>query len=228
MVFLRIFLKVYLKYFGVFVVRFINYGYKKIYLSVTQRHGVITLLPKGDKARHYIKNWRPITLLNTVYKIASGCIAARLKKYLHKLINPDQTGFMSNRYIGENTRLIYDIMQYTEEEEIPGLLLLIDFEKAFDTLSWNFIQQTLDFFNFGPTIRQWVKIFYTNITSAVNQGGNLSEVFDIQRGCRQGDPLSPYIFLICAEILAIQIRKNEKIKGIAVGNIEKKDFATCR
>lgn len=80
----------------------------------------------------------------------------------------------------------------------------------------------MDFLNCGPTIRQWVKIFYTNITSAVNQGGNLSEVFDIQRGCRQGDPLSPYIFLICAEILAIQIRKNEKIKGIAVGNIEKK------
>lgn len=104
------------------------------------------MLPKGDKARHYIKNWRPITLLTTVYKIASGCIAARFKKYLHKLINPGQTGFMSNRYIGENTRLIYDIMQYTEDEEILGLLLLIDFEKAFDTLSWNFIQQTLDFF----------------------------------------------------------------------------------
>ena len=222
------FLKVFWKYIGVFVVRSINYGYKNNILSVTQRHGVITLLPKGDKARHYIKNWRPITLLNTVYKIASGCIAARLKKYLHKIINPDQTGFMSNRYIGENTRLIYDIMQYTEDEEITGLLLLIDFEKAFDTLSWNFIQQTLDFFNFGPTIRQWVKIFYTNITSAVNQGGNLSEIFNIQRGCRQGDPLSPYIFLICAEILAIQIRKNEKIKGITVGNIEKKDFATCR
>lgn len=89
-----------------------------------------------------------------MYKIASGCIAARLKKYLHKLINQDQTGFMSYKYIGENTRLIYDKMQYTEDEEIPGLLLLIDFKKAFDTLSWNFIQQT-----FVPLLDSGLRFF---------------------------------------------------------------------
>lgn len=77
MVFLQNFFKVFGKYIGVFVVRSINYRYKNNILSVTQRHGVITLLPKGDKARHYIKNWRPITLLDTVYKIASRCIVVR-------------------------------------------------------------------------------------------------------------------------------------------------------
>ena len=205
------FLKVFWKYIGTFVVRSINHGYRNNMLSITQRHGVnITLLPKGDKPKQYLKNWRPITLLNTVYKIASGCIAARFKRYLDKIINPDQTGFLPNRYIGENTRLIYDIMHYTEEEDIPGLLLLIDFEKAFDTVSWNFIEKTLNFFNFGPSIRKWVNLFNTNISSTVNQGGDLSKTFDIQRGCRQGDPLAPYIFLICSEILAIQIRKNRK------------------
>jgi hypothetical protein len=118
-------------------------------LSITQRHGVnITLLPKGDKPKQYLKNWRPITLLNTVYKIASECIATRFKRYLDKIINPDQTGFLPNRYIGENTRLIYDIMHYTEEEDIPGLLLLIDFEKAFDTVSWNFIEKNTKFLQF--------------------------------------------------------------------------------
>ena len=74
------FFKVFWKYIGVYVVRSINHGYKNNILSITQRHGVITLLPKGDKPKQYLKNWRPITLLNTVYKIASGSIAARFKK----------------------------------------------------------------------------------------------------------------------------------------------------
>ena len=216
------FFKVFWKYLGVFVVRSINYAYDNDNMSITQRHGIITLLPKGDKPRQFLRNWRPITLLNTIYKIASGTIATRIKNFLDKLINSDQTGFISNRYIGENIRLIYDIMQYTEEKDIPGLLLLIDFEKAFDTVSWNFIQKTLTYFNFGPDIHKWVKLFYNNSTSAINQGGNLSETFNIQRGCRQGDPLSPYIFLLCAEILAIKIRKNKKIKGITINDNENK------
>jgi len=68
-------------------------------------------------------------LLNTVYKIGSGSIANRLKTHINKLINNDQTGFIKGRFIGENTRLIYDILKYTEENNIPGLFLLIDFER---------------------------------------------------------------------------------------------------
>ena len=73
------------------------------------------------------------------------------KKVLDKLINTDQTGFIEDRCIGENTRLVYDLMQFTEEQNIPGLLLLIDFEKAFDSVSWSFINKVLKFFNFGPS-----------------------------------------------------------------------------
>ena len=160
--------------------------------------------------------------MNTVYKIGSGVIAGRLKKVLDKLIDLDQTGFISGRFIGENIRLIYDILQYTEEKDIPGLLLLIDFEKAFDSISWNFLFSVLKFFNFGDSFINWVRVFYKNINSAVIQGGNLSEFFNIERGCRQGDPLSPYLFLLCAEILAIMIRGNKNIKGISVMQVEHK------
>lgn len=138
------------------------------------------------------------------------------------MIDFDQTGFISGRYIGENIRLIYDILQYTEENEIPGLLLLIDFEKAFDSVSWEFLYSVLKFFNFGQSIIHWVKVFYNNIKSAIIQGGNLSNFFTIQRGCRQGDPLSPYIFILCAEILAIKIRGNKNISGIKVTETEHK------
>lgn len=138
------------------------------------------------------------------------------------LIDPDQTGFVLGRFIGENTRLLYDLMQIAEEENLPGLLLFVDFEKAFDSLSWDFLQEVLKFFNFGQSIRNWVRIFYSNINSAVNQGGNLSDFFNIERGCRQGDPLSPYLFILCAEILAIKLRNNKKIKGLKSVSIENK------
>ena len=96
-------------------------------MSNTQKQGIIICLPKGDKPRQFLKNWRPITLLNTTYKIAAGSIANRFKTVLNNLINGDQTGFLAGRYIGENTRIIYDLMQYTEEMNIPGLLLLVAF-----------------------------------------------------------------------------------------------------
>ena len=143
-------------------------------------------------------------------------IANRIKKVLPTLINNDQTGFIAGRYIGENIRLLLDIMEYAEENDIPGLFLLIDFEKAFDSISWNFLNNVLKIFNFGDSIQIWVKTFNNNIKSAVNQGGNLSEFFRIERGCRQSDSLSPYLFILCTEIMAKKIRENPKIKGIKV------------
>ena len=92
-----------------FVVRAINYAFESGELSLTQKLGIITCIPKGNKSRDLLKNWRPLSLLNTIYKIASGAIANRLKTVLNLLIDNDQTGFISGRFIGENTRLIYDI-----------------------------------------------------------------------------------------------------------------------
>ena len=145
------FLKFFWKDLKVFVIGSLNYGYSLGSLSVTQKQGIITCLPKGDKSRHFLKNWQPISLLNTVYKIGSGVIANRIKKVLPTLINNDQTGFIASRYIGENIRLLFDIMEYAEENDIPGLFLLIDFEKAFDSISWNFLNNILKIFNFGES-----------------------------------------------------------------------------
>ena len=107
----------------IFIKRAINEGYLEGKLSISQRQGLITCLPKGDKPKQYLKKWRPITLLNVIYKIVSGCIAERIKSVLTDLMSQAQTGFISGRYIGENTRLIYDILHITDELDIPGLLL---------------------------------------------------------------------------------------------------------
>ena len=139
---------------------------------------------------------------------------------LDKIISKDQTGFLKGRYIGEKTRLVYDILQHTEQNDILGLLLLIDFEKAFDSLSWSFSQKALRFLNFGYSFRRWIKVFYNGMSSEVIQNGNLSSFFSISCGCRQGDPLSPYIFIICAECLLNKVRNNKSIKGIHINQSE--------
>ena len=107
----------------------LNYACLRGLLSITQRRGLITLIPKKNKATNLMKNWRPITLLNCDYKIVTKCIASRIKKVLPKLINNnDQTGFMKNRFIGGNIRLIDSIINYANAEQIEGLLLFIDFK----------------------------------------------------------------------------------------------------
>ena len=98
--------------------------------------------------------------------------------------------------------------------------MLIDFEKAFDTISWQFISQVLDFFNFGPSYKNWIKTFYSGIKACVIQNGIISEYLYPARGCRQGDPISPYLFLLCAEVLGILIRNDNNIKGITIDGEE--------
>ena len=120
---------------GPFILKSLNYGYRTGSLSITQKQGVITCIPKPNKSRCDLKNWRPISLLNVIYKLASAVIANRLKKVLDSLINENQNGFIAGRFLGENVRLIYDILFESKKQNLPGLLLSIDFEKAFDTVS---------------------------------------------------------------------------------------------
>ena len=202
---------------GAFLIRAINNSFDEGELSITQKQGIISILPKGDKPREYLKNWRPISLLNVTYKTISSCIANRIKQVLGFLIHENQKGFLKNRFIGENTRIIYDTLHAAKQNNIPGMLLLIDFEKAFDSVSWNFMHKTLQFFNFGNDMKTWIKLLYNGAQLCVIQNGIFSKFFYIGRGCRQGDPVSPYIFNLCVEIMGMMIRQNKDIQGIRIG-----------
>ena len=129
---------------------------------------------------------------------------------------------MSNRFTGDNIRLLYDILKLSYQNKKPGLLLLIDFEKAFDSVAWSFIKKSLIFFNFKTSILGWIETFYKNIKSSVIINNSPTPFFPVERGCRQGDPVSPYIFLICSEILAHMIRQSDRIKGYSLLDEEQK------
>ena len=214
------FFKFFFKDIGQFLVRAINHGFREGKLSITQRQGVITCIPKEGKNLQHLKNWRPISLLNVSYKIASTCISNRLRLFLSKIISPTQKSFLTGRNISDNLKLMYDILVYSETENIPGQLLLVDFHKAFDSIAWGFIDKTLEFFNFGNDIRRWIKVFYTDITSCVQMNGRYSGYFPICRGVRQGDALSAYLFLLCGEVLCQMLQRNEIVKGIKIRDEE--------
>ena len=149
-------------------------------------------------------------------------IAARIKEVLPSIIHHNQTGYIKDRYIGETIRSIFDIMDFTLNENISGLMISIYFHKAFDSLEWDYLYKCLEAFNFGEDFIRWVKTFYKNIESCTLNNGVFSEYFKLERGVRQGDPLSPYLFVLAIETLAIAIRQNSEIKGIVVGKEETK------
>ena len=142
-----------------------NEAFHENQLSISPRRGIISLISRSEENLNEITCWRPITLLNFDYKILARIIAMRIEPSLPSLIHSDQTGFIKGRYIGQNIGLLTDLMNFTDVNKIPGILLFIDFEKAFDTLEWIFLHQALEIFNFGPKIRKWVSILHGDIES---------------------------------------------------------------
>ena len=133
---------------------------------------------------------------------------------------------MSGRFIGENIRFMYDLFQTAKHDNIPGLLLSIDFQKAYVSVSHHFLNKVIRNFNFGPPVQKKIKLFYSQAKALVLVNVVvffvfvLSEAFEVGRGCRQGDGLNPYLLLLCAEVLNMMVRNNQHIKGIKVINIE--------
>ena len=122
----------------------VDYAFENNQLSVSQNLGIISIIPKGEKDKRYLTNWRPLTLLNSLYKLVSGCIAERIKPVLNSIIHPDQKGFVAGRYIGEAIRTTYDIMHVAKEKNLAGILLCIDFEKAYDSISFKYIKMFIE------------------------------------------------------------------------------------
>ena len=117
--------------------------------------------------------------------VIAKVIATRIVKILPEIIHSNQTGYVSGRYIGEADRSILDVMEHTKTVNIPGILLFIDFEKAFDSLEWNFMFKNLETFGFSHSLIRWVETFYSNISSCIINNGTFSANFELGRGVRR-------------------------------------------
>ena len=206
----------------------INYSLTVGELSTTQKRGIITLFHKGKELRRDIlKNWRPITLTNTDYKIFSKMLAIRMQKVLSYIINLNQSGFLKGRSISDHIRTLDDIICVTDKNNKVGMIVSLDFAKAFDSIDHSTILGALKKFNFGENFISMVKTLMENNVSCVQNGGWLSGFFKIERGIKQGCCVSPLLFLLVAEIMAIKIRNNVNISGFTSANILLKILQYC-
>lgn len=215
-----------------FLFNSLSQSFREGILSSGQRRGVITLIPKKDVDRRSIANWRPITLLNCDYKILAKAVALRLQRHISPLIHPDQTGFMQARCIGDNIRVVEDAINTINSNCQGGLVVALDFSKAFDSVRWEMIYAALRFFNFGEPFIDMIRLLFTDIESSILNAGTTSKAFKPSRGIRQGCPASPYLFNMVVEILALLIRDHQDIRGLKMHDREIKlsqfaDDLTC-
>jgi len=162
-------------------------------------------------------SYRPISLLNTDYKLISNALANRLGHCLPKLINPDQCGFISKRSSANNLCRLFNIIHLTKSETEPSIAVALDAEKAFDRLEWPYLFKVLAKFGFGQLFISWVQTLYHKPQAKISTNGQISSTFPLSRSSRQGCPLSPALFVLAIEPLAEAIRQDPDIKGFQVG-----------
>uniref|UniRef100_A0A8C6LNV0 Reverse transcriptase domain-containing protein n=1 Tax=Nothobranchius furzeri TaxID=105023 RepID=A0A8C6LNV0_NOTFU len=182
----------------------------------------ISLLLKPGKDPAFPTSHRPISLINVDLKIICKALAKRLEKVTPFIIHPDQTGFIKGRQSSTNPRRLLNLTDFSYSKIIETSILSLDAEKAFDRVKWKFLFATLHKFGFGNFFINWLQTLYSSPTARVRTNDQISASFCLQRGTRQGCPLSPSLFAIFIKPLAAAIRQTTDIKGIECKKIEHK------
>ena len=169
-----------------------------------------------------IANYRPITLLNTDYKILTKALSIKLAEVAHEIINPDQAGFIPNRSIFDQVKTTKLVIDYMSKFNKSGAIIALDQEKAYDKILHPYLWEVLNKFEFPNNFTNTIKALYEHTTSTIMINGELSKLFQILRGVRQGDALSCLLFDIAIEPLAECIRSSQLITGINIPGTKKR------
>ena len=137
------FYKIFWKYLSKPFLDCVRYSYSRGQFSGTQNEGIITLIPKPNRDTLQTANYRPITLLNSDYKIVAKVLSNRLKFHLKDLIHPDPNGFIKGRYIFDNIRLLFNAIDFIDISDLSGAVLSLDIYKDFDSIEWDFLIESL-------------------------------------------------------------------------------------
>eukprot|EP00253_Pinus_taeda_P021027 PITA_21027 len=180
----------------------------------------ITLIPKVENSITPYK-FRPIALYNVLYKVISKVIANRLKPLLPMLISPEQSSYVEGRHIMDGIILTHEIIHSLKQSKQAGMLLKLNLSKAFDKLSRSYIQHMLKAFGFCSTWIRWIMSLITSSHFSLLVNGFPSHPFKPSKGIRQGDPLSPFLFVIMAKGLGTHIKQalqSNQLRGISIHN----------
>ena len=202
------------KYIGKSFVEMLNNSWEEGILAQSQRVGLITLICKDLSQSDNLNFWRPISLLNTDYKILSKLISLRLSKVIAGIVHADQTCSIPGRSIHDNVHLIRNLIEYANDKNMSAAIISLDQSKAFDRVSHEYLFNVLSHFGFGPQFISLVKLLYNDISSSVLVNGFISDKFPVLRSVRQGCSLSPLLYVLCMEPFANRIRMNPTINGI--------------
>ncbi|GKV24110.1 hypothetical protein SLEP1_g33762 [Rubroshorea leprosula] len=179
----------------------------------------ITLIPKVENPQR-IEEYRPISLIGVMYKIIAKLLANRLRKVLDKVIGEQQMAFIKGRQLVDGVVIANEVIDEAKRKKKRSFLFKVDFEKAYDKVSWDFLDYMLMRMGFCCTWRGWILECLQSSMVSVLVNGSPSRQFPVSKGLRQGDPLSPFLFLIVAEGLnglTSSAVEKELYKGVTVG-----------
>ncbi|XP_022040602.1 uncharacterized protein LOC110943154 [Helianthus annuus] len=170
-------------------------------------HTIIALVPK-TQSPNSVTDYRPISCCNVLYKCISKIITERIKGSLDRLVDINQSAFVSGRKITDNILLTQELMHnYHLDIGPPRCAFKIDIQKAYDTVSWSFLEDVLHAFGFHPKMVKWIMVCVTSVSYLLSINGNLYGYFKGKRGLRQGDPISPYLFTLVMEVLSLLLKR---------------------